>query len=487
MTRIRYAKDVSALLRGTETLLICAPQGAFHEGAFLQDLPEEIMRRALRLAAGTRSGDLGATARTLCDEGPKQLAIGVLPDRVSRYNAPSRAESIRRVVAEVELDGTKPASILILVDSGEQTLPAVNAVARALSLYTARSDAKPATKPVTVLVIDRDGNALAVDTRAKATADASREAARLVDTPPSEMNPKRFQAEAYKLVGTGDGLTKRALVGDALLKNGLGGIHAVGRTALEAPRLVLLSYTPKKRSKLHVALVGKGVTYDTGGLSLKISGNMVGMKADMGGAAAVLGAFRTLAASKARCKVTAVVCLAENAIGPAAVKPDDVITMHSGHTVEINNTDAEGRLLLGDGVSYAARKLKADVILDAATLTGAQGIATGNLHAGLVSNDAELEDVMTASGRACGDLVHPLPFAPEFYQSEFASKVADMRNSVANRANAQVSCAAQFIHAHLDDLDVKWAHVDLAFPAFQRDRGTGFGVALLSEAVWRLA
>jgi len=90
-------------------------------------------------------------------------------------------------------------------------------------------------------------------------------------------------------------------------------------------------------------------------------------------------------------------------------------------------------------------------------------------------------------GADAGDLVHPLPFAPEFYQSEFASKVADMRNSVANRANAQVSCAAQFIHAHLDDLDVKWAHVDLAFPAFQRDRGTGFGVALLSEAVWRLA
>jgi probable aminopeptidase NPEPL1 len=137
-------------------------------------------------------------------------------------------------------------------------------------------------------------------------------------------------------------------------------------------------------------------------------------------------------------------------------------------------------------VSYAARVLKADVVIDAATLTGAQLIATGKLHAGLVSNDADLELLMIEAGRLSGDLVHPLPFAPELYKKEFASLVADMKNSVADRMNAQSSCAAQFVYWHIEDAGVKWAHVDLAGPAFPAGRGTGFGVGLLSETVRRI-
>ncbi|MFN6193551.1 MAG: M17 family metallopeptidase, partial [Planctomycetota bacterium] len=180
-------------------------------------------------------------------------------------------------------------------------------------------------------------------------------------------------------------------------------------------------------------------------------------------------------------------CLAENAIGPASYKPDDVLTLHSGKTVEINNTDAEGRLLLADGVSYAARVLGAGIVLDAATLTGAQGVATGDLHAAVVSNDEAIEQALLHAGRATGDLCWPLPFAPEFYRSEFSSPIADMRNSVKNRSNAQSSCAAEFIHWHLDGTKARWGHVDLAFPAFRGDRGTGFGVALLARAVELLA
>jgi probable aminopeptidase NPEPL1 len=157
-----------------------------------------------------------------------------------------------------------------------------------------------------------------------------------------------------------------------------------------------------------------------------------------------------------------------------------VLTLHSGKTVEINNTDAEGRLLLADGVSYAARKLGADLILDAATLTGAQSIATGVNHAAIISNDEELEHLAVRVGRDVGDLVHPLPFAPEFYQPEFKSPLADMRNSVKNRSNAQTSCAAQFIHAHLEGTGARWLHVDLAGPAFRDERGSGYGVALLA-------
>ena len=179
-------------------------------------------------------------------------------------------------------------------------------------------------------------------------------------------------------------------------------------------------------------------------------------------------------------------CLAENAVGPNAYKPDDILNMHSGKTVEINNTDAEGRILLADGVSYAGRKLNADHVLDAATLTGAQLVSTGILHAAIFSNRQALEELFVQAGRSSGDLVHPLPFAPEFYKAELRSAVADMKNSVKNRMNAQSSCAAQFIYWHIEDLDVAWCHVDLAGPAFNRQHATGFGVALLAEAVRRL-
>ncbi len=204
------------------------------------------------------------------------------------------------------------------------------------------------------------------------------------------------------------------------------------------------------------------------------------------GAAAVLGAFRALVALEAPVQLSLVLCLAENAVGPGAFKPDDILKMHSGKTVEINNTDAEGRLVLADGCSYAARILGADTVIDAATLTGAQLIATGMMHAAVVSNDASLEQQLIESGFRSGDLVHPLPFAPEFYKAEFKSPVADMRNSVKNRSNAQSSCAAQFIYNHLDGLQIRWGHIDLAGPAFRNDRGTGFGVALLTDLVQRL-
>jgi probable aminopeptidase NPEPL1 len=283
------------------------------------------------------------------------------------------------------------------------------------------------------------------------------------------------------------GVEIEEIIGDELIQRGLGGIHAVGRAASSAPRMLIASYTPPEfEGQRHVALVGKGVTYDTGGLHIKPRGGMEGMKCDMGGAAAVLGAFRVLVHNRCRHRVSLVLCVAENAIGPTAYKPDDILTMHSGKTVEINNTDAEGRLLLADGCSYAARVLGADIILDAATLTGAQGVATGDLHAAVVSYDDAVEQALLDAGKATGDLCWPLPFAPEFYRSEFKSPIADMRNSVKNRANAQSSCAAIFVHWHLDGTKVRWGHVDLAFPAMRSDRGTGFGVALLADAVRRL-
>jgi probable aminopeptidase NPEPL1 len=210
-----------------------------------------------------------------------------------------------------------------------------------------------------------------------------------------------------------------------------------------------------------------------------MKGSMAGMKMDMGGASAVLHAFEAAVLGGFPEELNAVLCLAENSVGPDATRPDDILYMYSGKTVEVNNTDAEGRLVLADGVAYAAKNLKSDVIVDMATLTGAQLVATGRRHAAVVSNCEDLEAAAVRAGKECGDLVHALPYCPEFYSGEFKSNVADMKNSVKDRMNAQTSCAGQFIADHLGDFEGKWLHVDIAGPAMLGGRGTGYGVALL--------
>lgn len=483
MTRIRYTKSVSTLLKGADALLVIASADRFADGTFLEMLPEELMRLSLDLASDTEPGDLGNAAGSLTQSEPRKLAIGVLPNTLSRHNSPTRADSIRRVVSQSRT-GTKGShAILVMLDDPEHYLAAACAISRALSLFDGRGGEKPAEPKLTVMACGPDDEPLTASKALQATAEYQRLAARLVDIPPTDLDPKSFHAEAWRMTRGLEGVTRKAIVGDKLLEQNLGGIHGVGRCAVNPPRLLVLTYTPKRRTKRHIALVGKGITFDTGGLSLKISGGMVGMKTDMGGAAAVLGAFCSLAQGGCRHKVSALLCLAENAIGPAAFKLDDILKFHSGLTVEINNTDAEGRLVLGDGVSYAARNLKADTVLDIATLTGAQLIATGRLHAAAVTNDEDLEDLLVATGKAVGDLVHPLPYAPEFYKQEFKSVVADMRNSVADRMNAQSSCAAQFVGWHLEGTGAKWGHLDIAGPATVGQRGSGFGVALLTETV----
>src|SRR5690606_16330924 len=218
----------------------------------------------------------------------------------------------------------------------------------------------------------------------------TRMAARLVDTPPADLDTGRFAAEARAALRGVPRVRVTEIAGDRLLRAGLRGVHTVGRAASVPPRVLVARWPGAAR---------RGPR-----------GAMEGMKGDMGGAAAALGAFRVLARERCPLPLSLVLCVAENAIGPGAFKPDDVLTMHSGKTVEINNTDAEGRLLLADGVSYAARVLRAGVVLDAATLTGAQMVATGLLHAAVVSNEDALERILIEAGRATGDLTHPLPF-----------------------------------------------------------------------------
>ncbi|WP_428261741.1 M17 family metallopeptidase [Haliangium sp.] len=515
MTTISFARDLRSVAAGARTLAVLAPARRFTRTTLGKLLAPEQARLVTELAADTKPGDLGRTASTLTgsvsgsagkdkDKGPRRLVAGVLPDRVSRYNCPSRAEPIRRATKAALGPGTT--GLVLVLDKPEHQLSAAVAVARALPLYSARSK-KPSgrnERKVKLLFVDSKGAPIAAGDEVRRTVEMVREAASLVDAPPSELGPAGLAKRARALLAELPKVRVREIVGADLSKHGLGGIAAVGRAGEEAPRLLIATYDPsqtgsgrgktrkksrsrKKADARHLALVGKGISFDTGGLHLKPRVAMNSMKSDMGGAAAVLGAFCVLAATGYPHELSVILCLAENAIGPTAYKPDDILTMHSGKTVEVNNTDAEGRLVLADGLSYATRVLGVDTVIDAATLTGAQSMATGVLHAAVVTNDAGLEKSLVDAGRVSGDLVHPLPFAPELYQREFESKLADMRNSVKNRGNAQASCAAQFLYAHIDDCDVRWGHVDLAGPSMLEDRGTGFGVALLSETLRSLA
>ncbi|MCB9880001.1 MAG: leucyl aminopeptidase family protein [Planctomycetes bacterium] len=491
--KLTFAADRRALT-SADHLLLLAPAATFgprpkHPGALSRLCGEQLAELAMRLGKATSPGLLGSCGTSL-GAGGQRLTVGVLPDRVSRHATPSRAESVRKLTAQAGLASAGKAVVLVLVDDASHALAAGNAVSRALSELSYKTGAKAkTTTTVAIACHTPDGVAAPLSAEARDVLARGREAMRFVDTPPTELDPAAFSTAARKLLRAVPGVKVQEIVGPGLLAKKLGGVHAVGRCALSAPRVVVAtahqSAAGKGKKGPHVALVGKGITYDTGGLHLKARGAMETMKADMGGGAAVLGAFLALARHHKR-PLSLVLCLAENAIGPAAYKPDDVLTMHSGKTVEINNTDAEGRLLLADGCSYAARVLKADVVLDAATLTGAQGVATGDHFAAVVSNDDSIERALCDAGRDTGDLCWPLPFAPEFFRSEFASPLADMRNSVKNRSNAQVSCAAEFVHWHVDGTGVRWGHVDLASPAFRGDRGTGFGVALLHGAVRRL-
>ncbi|CAB1315165.1 unnamed protein product [Coregonus sp. 'balchen'] len=353
-------------------------------------------------------------------------AVAALPSRVSRHNSPSSAHFLSRLV----------------VCERSDVFASACAIARAFPIFSRRSASSRRTekKEVTVefITVGQDNGPLELTI-----------------------------LQEIKAVGTELGITPVIIRGEELKQRGFGGIYGVGKAAVNPPALAVLSHKPDGATQT-IAWVGKGIT------------NMPGMKRDCGGAAAILGAFKATVKQGFKDNLHAVFCLAENAVGPTATRPDDIHTLYSGKTVEINNTDAEGRLVLSDGVVYASKDLSSDIILDMATLTGAQGISTGKYHCAVMTNNEQWEIACVSAGRSSGDLAHPLVYCPELHFSEFTSAVADMKNSVADRENATSSCAGLFIGSHLGfDWPGVWVHVDIASPVHAGERATGFGVALL--------
>ena len=484
MTEIQFSQRVSAALSGAQAVVVVAPKSALDKGWHRTALKTSWADALDPLVEDLSPGDLGAVAGTYGPKGaPRRLFVAALPDKIGRHNSPTQAESIRICLEKVKVGKAKKVAVVIRLANADHYLAAAVAVARCHPLFSRATGKKAGKVQVKVAAVTDNGKPVLPGREIKATVEAVRFAARLVDTPPEDMKTADIEAEARKAVKGIKGVKVRSIVGDRLLASKLGGIHAVGRTAVVPPRLTILEYTPPKKARRTVALVGKGVIYDTGGLNIKVGGNMSNMKADMGGSAAVLGAFLALARTGCPDKLYCLLCLAENAVGPNSYRPDDILTFHSGKTVEINNTDAEGRLVLADGVSYAARNLKADLVIDAATLTGAALIISGQAVSCTFTNRDGLEARSVSSGRITGDLTTPILFIPEFYKQELKSKVADMRNSVANRMNAQSSCAGQFIYNHIEDVNPAFLHLDIAGPAFRDGRGTGYGVALVADIV----
>tara|TARA_B100000029_G_scaffold501332_2_gene574530 strand:- start:150 stop:1619 length:1470 start_codon:yes stop_codon:yes gene_type:complete len=460
----------------TARFLVVGRKARLESPAVTKHLPSDAKRVWKKLLANTTVGDDGGSATTYLGTSETQLSVCVLPENCSRHNSPARVHAITKQVKAHGL-GKGRTRVWVALDSDDHARAAGCAVARAFPTYSRKS--KVTMPTVEISLISEAGGTIdrAIRVRVEQAVESVRLAARLVDMPTSELNTDEFVEEA-QAVSRELGTSIRVLRARELEKGGFGGLVSVGHASVKEPALVILSHEPEGATKT-IAWVGKGIVYDTGGLSIKGKTFMPGMKCDMGGAAAVLGAFQAIVQGGFDQRLHAILCLAENSVGPDATRPDDIIQLYSGRTVEINNTDAEGRLVLSDGVAYAQHDLGADVIVDLATLTGAQMIATGRRHAAIVSNSESLEQAAVGAGRISGDLVHPLPYCPEFFRGEFRSKVADLKNSVKDRLNAQTSCAGQFIGESLRGFKGQWLHVDLAGPSFVQERGTGFGVGLL--------
>ncbi len=429
------------------------------------------------------------SATTLLPVAPQhyhRVTVGLLPDKVSRNNHPLSVHKITEMVAAACASDSSPMTRLLLVGVSSTCSPAVLtcAVAKALPLYSRKS--QPASdRRVHVVFVEAETGEVVTPRHCEAVAQAVRMAADLVDRTPEELTTDAYAEEVQRivqeLVADGASVTIQQMVGEELKEKGYGGLYGVGKAATCPPRFIELNYTPTSPATQKVALVGKGIVYDTGGLSLKPKEGMGGMKMDMGGSAGLLGAFYAAVKLQTPVHLTLVLCLAENAIGPKAFRNDDILTLYSGKTVEVNNCDAEGRLVLGDGVAHVTKHIdNLDLVVDMATLTGAQLVATGKKHAAILANQEELERRAVAAGLRSGDLCYPILYAPELLKQEFNSKVADMKNSVKDRSNAQTSCAGHFIEAHLaEDYKGGWIHIDMAGPAWKDDRGTGYGVGLV--------
>jgi leucyl aminopeptidase len=311
----------------------------------------------------------------------------------------------------------------------------------------------------------------------------------LVDSPPNKVNPK-FLAKWAQDRGEKYGFEVEVLGYEASEIEGLGAFLAVGKGSENEPQFLILNYTPEENVGVqkHVGLVGKGITFDTGGLNIKTSG-MVQMKCDMAGAAAVLGAMQLIADLKLPVKVTAVVPCAENSVDNKSLMPSEVIYSYSGHSIEIIDTDAEGRLILADGLSYLIKNFKPQYVVDIATLTGSSIGTFGYECGALFTNNDSISKKLQEAGDAVGERLWPLPLW-DAYKQDIESDIADVKNYSGKPVAGAIS-AAKFLEFFTQEHPA-WAHLDIAGVAFgdgefaKSKYATAYGVHLLTKFIENL-
>ena len=460
--------------------------------------PEDIDLLAIGVRAGRLSEDApgldedvaalagfeGKVAQTLVaatDGGPR-LLVGLGEDPA--------ADQYRRIGAAISKASAKRSQVAadVLADlEGAERVAAAQALAEGLALgsYSFADYKDPADDVVleSVTVVGKGGKRVAAAVESGADLATAVGLVRdLVNTPGGDLTPAVFAGHAVDLASE-HGLEVEVLGREEIEEEQLGGLLGVSRGSTQDPRLVKLTHRPEGKARGRVALVGKGVTFDSGGLSIKPANSMEWMKTDMAGAAAVLGAMTLVSTVAPRLEVTAYLPLTDNMLGGDATRVGDVLRIRNGKTVEVLNTDAEGRLILADALSLAVED-EPDAIVDMATLTGACMVALGDRTAGLMTNHAGLSERVMEAAEEAGEAIWPLPM-PDHLRKPLDSEIADLRNIGAGPYGGALS-AAIFLQEFVGE--VPWAHLDIAGPSNASSAydevtkgGTGFGVRTLTR------
>jgi len=481
---------------GGEAVAIMAGEGA-QLGAAAQALDKSALGRISKaMAAGRFKGGVGQIVEVLAPEGldyARVLVIGM--GKLDAANGLSverwAASAVKRTLTNAEKLTLIPDALAQLATAEVGAHAALGARLGAYRFDSYRTKLKPEQTPTLSMVeIVMEGAAAA---RARAEKDAAVAegvffARDLVSEPANVLYPESF-AERLRDLET-LGVEVEVLEPATMEKLGMGALLGVAQGSVRPARLVTMSWKGAgSKASRPLALVGKGVTFDTGGISLKPGAAMDEMKGDMGGAAAVSGAIKALAERKAKANVVAVVALVENMPGGAAQRPGDIVHTMSGQTIEVLNTDAEGRLILADALWYAQDKFNPNAVIDLATLTGAIIVALGHELAGLYSNDDDLANAILAAGAQEGEPLWRMPLGAG-YDKQIDSPNADMKNITGKPAGGSV-VAAQFLKRFVKD-GVAWAHLDIAGTAWKPGPyedplspvwATGYGVRLLNRLI----
>ena len=491
ITRLTDSKNIS-----TDEVLVV--------GFAQSDNGPELLEAAVALEAATKT-EINEAIKLLNFTGKKSeitfltIKSGILCVGLGKITKtqPLEMETLRRAaaVAARSLVGKKSALFALPT----QTTVAAQAVAVGVELgaytftefKTKNEKNNESLKQANILVQDLFINKASFE-EAQIIAESVKNVRNLVNTPPSHMYPETFANYVKKSFKKNSKLTLEVLDERALKRQGYGAIIGVGQGSINPPRFIRLAYK-SRGAKFHLALVGKGITFDTGGISLKPPASMHTMKCDMAGAATVVEALRAIMNLDLKINVTAYAALAENMPSASAQRPSDVVTTYGGKTIEVLNTDAEGRLVLADALARAQED-KPDLIIDLATLTGAATVALGSRTAGIMSNKDEARDQVFASAKETGESMWPMQI-PEESRTILDSRTADIANVgfTPNPAGGMMVGAA-FLNEFVDE-KTPWVHIDIAPPAFNEGApygyngfgGTGVGVRTLVHLAQKLS